>query len=230
MDNKETFHILAVDDEEDICEIIKFNLESEGYSVDTVMSADEALQMQLEKYQLFLFDVMMKGMSGFKLADEIRKKRNLETPIIFLTAKNTENDKITGFTLGADDYITKPFSLRELVARVNVIFRRSVPQQTENSSNIKVTGIELDTERKKLYIDGLKVELTPHEFSIMQLLLKNQGKVYNREEILNYAWSKDVKVIDRTVDVHLTRLRKKLGAYGKYLVSRSGYGYCFEIK
>lgn len=230
MKSKGVINILAVDDEEDICEIIKFNLESEGYKVDTALSAEEALQKPLDNYHLFILDIMMKGMSGYKLADEIRKNKRLDTPIIFLTAKNSENDKLTGFTLGADDYVTKPFSLRELIARVKVVLRRYGPQNKSKSSNIKILGIELDDERKKMFIEGIKVELTPIEFNIMQLFLKNPGKVFNREEILNFAWKGDSHVIDRTVDVHLTRLRKKLGIYGKYLISRSGHGYCFEIE
>ena len=227
---KGPFNILAVDDEEDLCEIIKFNLEAEGYRVDTALSAEEAFQKQLENYHLFIFDIMMKGMSGYKLADEIRKNKRLDTPIIFLTAKNSENDKLTGFTLGADDYITKPFSLRELTARVKVVLRRYGSPAKSKTQNIKVSGIELDDERKKMFIEGKKVELTPIEYNIMQLFLKNSGKVFNREEILNYAWKGDSHVVDRTVDVHLTRLRKKLGLYGKFLVTRSGHGYCFEIE
>jgi DNA-binding response OmpR family regulator len=229
MTSDKTFNILAVDDEEDLCEIIKFNLESEGYNIDTVLSAEEALQKPLDNYHLFILDIMVHGMTGFKLADEIRKRRKLETPIIFLSAKNTENDKLTGFTLGADDYITKPFSLRELSARVKVVLRRTKMQESESNTNIKILGIELDSEKKKLFADGSKIDLTPHEFFIMQLLLKNYGKVFSREEILNYAWKENVNVISRTVDVHLTRLRKKLGNYGKYIISRSGHGYCFEI-
>jgi DNA-binding response OmpR family regulator len=228
--NKDPFCILAVDDEEDICEIIKFNLEAEGYRVETSLSAEEALKRPLKKYHLFILDIMMQGMSGFRLADEIRNKRKLQTPIIFLTAKNTENDKLTGFSIGADDYITKPFSVRELVARVKVIMRRSGSRQSVDLSNIKIAGIELDQVKKRLRIDGVKVNLTPHEYQIMLLLLKNTGKVFTREEILNYAWKEHSYVIDRTVDVHMTRLRKKLGEYGKYIISRSGHGYCFEIE
>jgi len=221
--------ILVVDDEEDLCEIIKFNLEAENYDVDTANSAEEALKLQLSKYQLFIFDVMMGAMSGFKLADEIRKKQKIETPIIFITAKNTENDKLTGFSIGADDYITKPFSVRELIARVKVVLRRgSIVQNTDNNNNIKISGIELDLEKKKITIDNEKIDLTPIEFEIMNLLLKNLGKVFSREQILHQAW-KESNVTDRTVDVHITRLRKKIGNYGKYLISRSGYGYCFEI-
>jgi two-component system, OmpR family, alkaline phosphatase synthesis response regulator PhoP len=228
--DKNLITILAVDDEEDICEIIKFNLEAEGYRVETAFSAEQALKMPLKKYHLFILDIMMKGMSGLRLADEIRNKRKLDTPVIFLTAKNTENDKLTGFSVGADDYITKPFSVRELVARVKVIMRRPGSTQSTDLSNIKIAGIELDQVKKRLCIDGEKISLTPHEYQIMLLLLNNVGKVFTREEILNYAWKEHSYVLERTVDVHITRLRKKLGEYGKYLISRSGHGYCFEIE
>jgi two-component system, OmpR family, alkaline phosphatase synthesis response regulator PhoP len=222
--------VLVVDDEEDICEIIKFNLESDGFHVDTANSAEEALHKPLAKYHLFIFDVMMKGISGFKLADEIRHKKKLAKPIIFLTAKNTENDKLTGFSLGADDYITKPFSVRELVARVRAVMRRPSPQEIQENEKVKIEGLELDQEKKKLFMNGSKVDLTPHEYFIMKLLLTNIGKVYSREEILNFAWKDNISVLDRTVDVHITRLRKKLGEYGKCIISRSGHGYCFDME
>jgi two-component system alkaline phosphatase synthesis response regulator PhoP len=224
------YNILVVDDEEDICEVIKFNLEAEGYKVVTSLSAEDALEKQLKKFHLFILDIMMKGMSGFRLADEIRNKRKLKTPVIFLTAKNTENDKLTGFSLGADDYITKPFSVRELVARVKVVLRRKESRKHDDISNIRISGIELDQGKKRLYIDDRKISLTPHEYQIMLLLLNNQGKVFTREEILNYAWNEYSYVLERTVDVHITRLRKKLGNYGKHIISRSGHGYCFEIE
>ncbi|MBN2274605.1 MAG: response regulator transcription factor [Bacteroidales bacterium] len=229
---KNTLHpfVLIVDDEEDICEIIKFNLESEGFKVDTAYSAEEALRKQLTKYHLFIFDIMMKGMSGYRLADEVRNKKKLKTPVVFLTAKNTENDKLTGFSLGADDYITKPFSVRELIARVKAIMRRPGHQDTEEPVRLKIAGLELDQEKKRLFIEGDKIDLTPHEFYIMMLFLNHTGKVFTREEILNYAWKDNINVLDRTVDVHITRLRKKLRNYGKYIISRSGHGYCFEIE
>jgi len=173
---------------------------------------------------------MKKGMSGCRLADEIRNRKKLDTPIIFLTAKNTENDKLTGFSLGADDYITKPFSVRELVARVKVVLKRKGSEKPDDLSNIKIAGIELDQEKKRLYADGRKISLTPHEYQIILLLLKNYGKVFTREEILNFAWQDNSYVLERTVDVHITRLRKKLGEYGKYIISRSGHGYCFETE
>jgi DNA-binding response OmpR family regulator len=224
-------HILVVDDEEDICEILKFNLESEGYAVDTVTSSEEALRKKLEKYQLFLLDVMMKGMSGFKLADEIRKRRKMTTPIIFITARNTENDKLTGFSVGADDFITKPFSIKEIIARVKAVFRRSeqLTASVAVETVIEVLGIALDTEKKRLFIDGERKDLTPIEFQLLYLLLQHQGRIFTREQILDTVW-RDVSVTERTVDVHITRLRKKLGPYEKYLVTRKGYGYCFEIE
>jgi two-component system, OmpR family, alkaline phosphatase synthesis response regulator PhoP len=222
--------ILVVDDEEDICEILKFNLESEGYVVDTVNSAEEALVLRIDRYHLFLLDIMMKGLSGYKLADEIRKRKKLSTPIIFITAKNSENDKLTGFSLGADDFITKPFSVKEIVARVKAVIRRSDALKPEavGIPAIKVSGIELDTEKKRLTIDGKREDLTPIEFQLLHMLLRNQGRIFDRDQILDTVW-RDVNVTERTVDVHVTRLRKKLGAYGRYLVTRKGYGYCFEM-
>jgi two-component system, OmpR family, alkaline phosphatase synthesis response regulator PhoP len=222
--------ILVVDDEEDICEILKFNLESEGYVVDTVNSAEDALKQKIDRYELFLLDVMMKGMSGYKLADEIRKRRKISTPIIFITAKNSENDKLTGFSLGADDFITKPFSVKEIMARVRAVIRRADDRLHESpaESSITVSGIELDIEKKRLVIDGKREDLTPIEFQLLYMLLKNQGRIFDRDQILDYVW-RDISVAERTVDVHITRLRKKLGHYGRFLVSRKGYGYGFEM-
>lgn len=230
MNEESLYHILIVDDEEDICEILKFNLESEGYVVDTVRSAEEALRKKLERYQLFLLDVMMKGMSGYKLADEIRKRKKIRTPIVFITARNSENDKLTGFSLGADDFITKPFSVKEIMARVKALIRRSEYKDTKDmtESVIKIAGIELDMERKRLNIDGRREDLTPIEFQLLYILIRNPGRIFNRDQILESVW-RDVNVTERTVDVHVTRLRKKLGDYGRFLVTRKGYGYCFEI-
>lgn len=229
MADLKTYRILIVDDEEDICEILKFNLESEGYLVDTVNSGEEALALKIDRYQLFLLDVMMKGMSGYKLADEIRKRKKISTPIIFITAKNSENDKLTGFSLGADDFITKPFSVKEIIARVKAVARRADNRGSKGSEdNIKVAGIELDLEKKRLTLDGQREDLTPIEFQLLYMLLKNPGRIFDRDQILDFIW-RDVSVTERTVDVHVTRLRKKLGEYGKYLVTRKGYGYCFEM-
>jgi DNA-binding response OmpR family regulator len=229
MNARHLVNILVVDDEEDICEILKFNLESEGFNVDAVTSSEEALNRKLEKYQLFLLDVMMKGMSGYRLADEIRKRRKLKAPVVFITAKNTENDKLTGFSVGADDYITKPFSIKEVVARIKAVLRRF--DQTgvdETPENIRIAGIELDVDQKRMIIDGNREDLTPIEFQLLFVLMKSPGRIFSRDQLLDTIW-RDVNVTDRTVDVHITRLRRKLGNYGNFLVTRKGYGYCFEV-
>jgi DNA-binding response OmpR family regulator len=222
------YNILVVDDEEDICEILQFNLENEGFHVETVFSAEEALSKKLEKYDLFILDIMMSGMSGLKLTDYIKSKKKLKTPVMFLTAKDTENDTITGFTVGADDYITKPFSIREVIARVKAILRRSVLTEEKKQKNIKINDLELDSVKKKIFIKNKPVKLTKKEFNILYTLMQHPGMVFSRDELLEIVWEDEVYVLARTVDVNITRLRKKLGKYGKYIISRSGYGYCFE--
>lgn len=227
---RDIFRILVAEDEEDICEILQFNLESEGYKVDVVHSAEDALKKKLSVYDLFLLDVMMGKMTGFALAQKMRKELDIITPIIFLTARNNENDLLTGFSVGADDYIAKPFSIRELQARVRTILKRTSHQvSTEESSVLELGNIGLDNKTKRLIMDGKKVELTRKEFEIILLLAKNQGRIFSREEILDRIWADDVIVTDRTVDVNMTRLRKKLGGYGQYIRNKAGYGYYFEI-
>ena len=227
---KENFRILVAEDEEDICEILQFNLESEGYTIDVVHSAEDALKKDLTKYHLFLLDVMMGKMTGFGLAQKIRKELDLTAPIIFLTARNNENDLLTGFTVGADDYMSKPFSIRELQARVKTILNRTYSKNPKIESTILSLGnIGLDNKTKRLIIDGKKVELTRKEFEILLLLAKNQGRIFSREEILDRIWADDVIVTDRTVDVNMTRLRKKLEVYSTYIRNKAGYGYFFEI-
>jgi len=223
-------NILVVDDEEDICEILRFNLENEGFYVDTVLSAEEALSKPLGKYNLFILDIMMSGMSGLKLADVIKNRKKLKTPVIFLTAKDTENDTITGFSVGADDYITKPFSIREVIVRVKAILRRSTPSDEKTQKNIKINDLELDSIRKKILVKNKPVKLTKKEFNILYTLMQHPGRVFTRDELLSLVWEDEVYVLARTVDVNITRLRKKLGKYGKYIISRSGYGYCFEYQ
>ena len=209
------YRILVVDDEEDLCEILKFNLENEGYEVDTANSAEEALKMDISSYHLLLLDVMMGEISGFKMANMLKKDKKTEkVPIIFITAKDTENDTVTGFNLGADDYISKPFSLREVIARVKAVLRRTAGTGTEKSP-------------ERLTYQSLVID---EEFEILLLLVQNKGRVFSREDILAKIWSDEVYVLDRTIDVNITRLRKKIGAYGKCIVTRLGYGYCFERK
>ena len=225
------YRILVVDDEEDLCEILKFNLEMEGYTVDTANSAEEALKLDLPHYNLILLDVMMGEISGFKMASMMKKNKDTENiPIIFITAKDTENDTLTGFNLGADDYISKPFSLREVIMRVKAVLRRTAGVQTQVPEQLTYKGLSVNIPKKKVTINNEEISLTKKEFEIILLLLQNQGRVFSREEILTKVWHDEVYVLDRTIDVNITRLRKKIGEYGQCIVTRLGYGYCFECE
>ena len=225
------YRILVVDDEDDLCEILKFNLEMEGYKVDTANSAEEALKLDLTQYNLLLLDVMMGEISGFKMARMLKaNKDTVNIPIIFITAKDTENDTITGFNLGADDYISKPFSLREVIMRVKAVCRRTANLQRKESEELQYKGLVINVPQKKVTIEGEEISLTKKEFEILSLLLQNAGRVFSREDILSKVWNDEVYVLDRTIDVNITRLRKKIGEYGKNIVTRLGYGYCFECE
>lgn len=223
-------NILVVDDEQDLCEILKFNLETEGYNVDMANSAEEALDMGIEKYDLLLLDVMMGGMSGFALAKRLKENPlSAHIPIIFLTAKDTENDTVTGFNLGADDYISKPFSLREVMVRVRAVLRRTKEKDDMPHSNIiNYQGLELNLDKKTVSIDGEDIPFTKTEFEILHLLLDERGRVFSRQELIDRVWPRDVLVLDRTVDVNITRLRKKIGRFSKCIVTRLGFGYYFD--
>ncbi len=224
--NKDT-KILVVDDEKDLCEILQFNLESEGFDIEVAYSGEEALGKSIERFDLLLLDVMMGGMSGFKLADKIRKEMGLSVPIIFLTARETENDMLTGFNVGGDDYLSKPFSIKELVARIKAVLRRGKSVEIK-SKLITIDNLELDLSRKSLTIDSENILLTRKEFEILAMLISNKGKYLSRQEILDRIWSDDVIVTERNVDVNIARLRKKIGIFGDSIKGRSGYGYCFE--
>ena len=222
--------ILVVDDEMDICEILKFNLENNGYVVDVANSGKEALEMPLAEYSLLLLDVMMDDMSGFALATRIRQDAALaRIPIIFITAKTSENDVLTGFNVGADDYICKPFRISEVLARVKAVIRRNAKPAVEEVSNDNLTfkELELNVEARRAYVKGVDISLTKKEFEVLFMLMKRPGRVYSREEILANVWPDDVNVLERSIDVNMARLRKKLGEYANNIVSRSGYGYCF---
>ena len=209
------YRILVVDDEEDLCEILKFNLETEGYLVDTANSAEEALKLDLTQYNVLLLDVMMGEISGFRMASMMKKNKDTANiPIIFITAKDTENDTLTGFNLGADDYISKPFSLREVLARVKAVIRRTAGVQNKSNDQLIFKDMVVDSGKKKVVIRGEEISLTKKEFEILLLLLQNQGRVFSREDILTKVWHDEVYVLDRTIDVNITRLRKKIGEYG----------------
>ncbi len=221
------YKILVVDDEPDLREILQCNLENAGYAVDTAASAEEALAILSSTHSLLLLDVMMSGMSGFRMAEYVRKELRSNIPIIFLTAKDTENDLLTGFSAGGDDYIQKPFSLQEVLARIKALLRRTQPQ-TKTSPILQVGNVFIDFERKVVSVNGEDIHLSRKEFGILCMLAKQSGRVFSREEILNEVWQGESYVLDRTVDVHIARIRRKLGHDGTRLTNRQGYGYCFE--
>lgn len=218
--------ILVVDDEPDLREILQCNLENAGYEVDTAESAEEALHVLSPAHSLILLDVMLGGMSGFKMAERLRKDLDNKIPIVFLTAKDTERDMLTGFSAGGDDYISKPFSLHEVLARVKAVLRRA--QREEIPALLKAGSISLDFEKKIVVANGERLKLSPKEFGILSMLVRHPGRVFTREEILAEVWHGDAFVLDRTVDVHIARIRRKLGDEAVHLTNRQGYGYCFE--
>ena len=220
-------NILVVDDEDTICEVLKLNFELAGYNVDTANSAEAAMKMQLSDYDLFIIDVMMGEMNGFDFASKIRSTEALkDVPIIICTAKDSEDDLIDGFSRGVDDYIKKPFSIRELIARIKSLLRRT--KFESNEVFLTYQTLMVDIEKKSCSIDGEEVLLTKKEFEILKLFLQNRGRIFSREEILDKVWENDVLVIDRTIDVNINRLRKKLKQYGNNIITKLGYGYGFK--
>ncbi len=229
MEEEKIYKILVVDDEDDLCEILKFNLETEGYQVTMANSAEDALKLDIASFDLLLLDVMMGGMSGFAMAKQLKANPSTaNVPIIFLTARDTENDTVTGFNLGADDYISKPFSLREVLVRVRAVLRRTSERQGVEPAVLRYQGLEMNLDKKTVSIDGENVPFTKTEFELLHLLLEEKGRVFSRQELIDKVWPKDVLVLDRTVDVNITRLRKKIGRFAKCIVTRLGFGYYFD--
>jgi len=222
--------ILIVDDEADIRDILQFNLENAGYNVETAASAEEALEVLSDGHSLILLDVMMHGMSGFQMARLLREEKNNQIPIIFLTAKDGQDDLLTGFSSGADDYIPKPFSIQEVIARVGAVLRRSasVEKPVAADSTIKVGDVTIDRERKTVTVGGQPVQFSKKEFEILNLLASEPGKIFSRDDLITELWKDAPYVLDRTVDVHIARIRAKLGVCKGYLTNRSGYGYTFN--
>ena len=227
--------ILIVDDEETLCEVLKLNLENEGYDVDTALSAEEALLLDLKQYSIILLDIMMGEISGIKMAKMLKADvTTADIPIIFSTARDTEDDMVMGLNLGADDYIMKPYTIRNVIARVKSVLRRTSGQKSaattprEKPNVLKVEGLHLDLEFKRCTVDGLEVKLARKEFELLTYLISHRGKICSREQILSRIWSDEVVVLDRTIDVNITRLRSKIGKYGSYIVTRSGFGYGFR--
>ena len=223
--------ILVVDDEPDLCEILCFNLESEGFETERAFSAESALALMEQggRFDLILLDVMMENVSGYDMARTLRG-RDDNTPIIFLTARNAETDQLEGFSAGADDYVTKPFSFPTVLARIRAVLKRSSAtgqDAVRQPKCIECGGLVADLQRKTVKVDGREVPLTKKEFLILALLMQHPGEHFRRGQILNDVWDNDTYVTERSVDVHIARLRKKLGAYADSIVNHSGFGYLF---
>lgn len=233
MCNMATERILIVDDEETLCEVLKLNLENGGYDVDIAFSAEQALTYNLESYSLIILDIMMGEISGIKMAKMLKSNVATENiPIIFCTARDTEDDMVMGLNLGADDYIMKPYTVRNVIARVKSVLRRTSNHKStikkEKNNELKVNGLTLDLEFKRCTIDDKEIKLTRKEFELLAYLISHKGKICSREQLLSRVWSDEVVVLDRTIDVNITRLRQKIGSYGSYIVTRSGFGYGFS--
>ena len=226
--------VCIVDDEETLCEVLKLNLENEGYDVDIAFSAEQALTYDLKSYSLILLDIMMGEISGIKMAKMMKADvTTADVPIIFCTARDSEDDMIMGLNIGADDYIMKPYTVRNVIARVKSVLRRTAGHKgnsatSEKPNMLQVEGLQLDMEFKRCIVDGEEVKLARKEFELLAYLISHRGKILSREQILSRVWSDEVVVLDRTIDVNITRLRSKIGAYGSYIVTRSGFGYGFR--
>ena len=220
--------ILVVDDEAGIREIIQFNLENAGFEVDCASSAEEALEKLAPEHSLILLDVMMSGMSGFQMAEVLRKEKNNQIPVIFLTAKTDQNDLLTGFSAGGDDYIPKPFSINEVIARVRAVLKRTERVVESKSDMIEAGAVRIDVARKEVFVGGEPVVFSKKEFEVLTLLASHPGQIYSREDIINELWKDAPYVLDRTVDVHIARIRSKLGNCKNYIVNRTGFGYIFN--
>lgn len=228
--------ILVVDDEQDICEILQYNLETEGYEVSAANSAEEVLPLLVNDYDLILLDVMLGEMSGFQLARKLKEDpKTSRIPIIFVTALDGEDDMVKGLNIGADDYISKPLSVKEVKARVKAVLRRTASYRSSFNNNysygneIRFEGVVLQRDVKTALLDGKNLSLTKLEYELLELFITNPNKVFGRNDLLEKCWPQDISVLDRTVDVSITRLRKKIGVYGQYLKTRVGYGYYFDI-
>jgi DNA-binding response OmpR family regulator len=225
----EQMKILVVDDEQDLCDILLFNLRASGYVAEAVYSAEQAIEKNLASYDLLLLDVMMPGLSGFELAERLKTDdTTARIPIIFLTAKDTEDDALHGFGIGADDYVTKPFSIREVMARVKAVLSRSTSSPKSQPMNLVYEGLSVDLIKKTASVDGNVVELTKTELELLCLFLSHRGQVFSRQELIEKVWPQNVVVTSRTIDVNITRMRKKIGRYAACIVARQGYGYLFE--
>ncbi len=229
-----TERILVVDDEETLCEVLKINLENEGYDVDIALSAEQALKYDLKSYSIILLDIMMGEISGIKMAKMLKADvATADIPIIFCTARDTEDDMVMGLNIGADDYIMKPYTIRNVIARVKSVLRRtshknSTKEEIPRVDVLQIDGLQMNLEFKFCTIEGEEIKLTKKEFELLAYLIEHRGKICSREQIINSIWKDEVIVLDRVVDVNITRLRSKIGNYGSYIITRPGFGYGFS--
>jgi len=224
-----SYRILVTCREEELCELVRFTLESEGYAVEVVYSAEDALQKTISDYNLLLVGVILKNISGFRLARLIRSNpKTAILPIIFISDTDNENDRLTAFSVGADDYMIKPFSLREMVARIKVIISRTEDKKLITLQQLSYNKLIIDLARKQVLLDDTEIQFTKKEFEILKLLMENKNRLFSREELLQRIWSEESFVLSRTIDVNITRIRKKIGPYEKNIVTKLGLGYCFE--
>ena len=228
--------ILVIDDEESYCEILKYNLEKEGYEVDTADSAETALGYDLSIYQLMIVDIMMERLSGFDFAKRVRNNPSTENvPLIFCSALNGEDETVMGLNIGADDYITKPFTIGEVIARVRAVLRRTHAEQhvtfnmpkTHYEPDITYRTMRIDRNEKTCYINGREIPLSRKEFDLLLFFLVHRERIHSRDEIMNQVWG-NVEVTYRAVDTNIARLRKKIAPYGDNIVTRLGFGYGFK--
>jgi DNA-binding response OmpR family regulator len=221
--------ITVVDDEEDICELISVNLKSSGYAVKAISDGKGLFRfLKKETPALIILDVMLPDMDGFEICKQIKRDSNYSAiPVIMLTAKADESDKIVGLEIGADDYVTKPFSVKELVARVKAVLRRNEDKLSDKSIEA-AGGVKIFPENYNVELGGKKIKLTTTEFKILLLLASNPGKVYSRDKLLDVLWGEEKIVVDRTIDVHVRHLREKLGKAGEYIKNIRGIGYKLE--
>ncbi len=217
--------ILVIDDEEGIREGLREYLELEGYTVGAAASAEQALKMDPSSYDLLLLDIMMDGMGGLEMLRRLRADTSTaRLAVILLTALDAEADMVAGLRLGADDYIAKPFSMRNVLARIEAVLRRSSPTPAEPEP----AGVACDRATLTVRVDGREVRMPRKEFEILALLLDHPGRIFSREELMARIWPENVVVVERSVDVHIARIRAKIAPYGKHIISRSGYGYGWQ--
>jgi two-component system phosphate regulon response regulator PhoB len=231
--------ILVIDDEESVCEILKYNLEKEGYEVDVAYSAEQAINLNLAHFDLFIVDIMMGELSGFDFAKRLRIFKSTEhTPVIFCSALTQEDEKVMGLNMGADDYVTKPFTIGEMLARVRAVLRRTditraakheaLRADSDYQPDLVFKTLRLNRNEKLCYLDNQSLQLTPTEFELLEFFLSHPNRIHSRREIINQVWGDDIVVTNRTIDTNITRMRKKLGQYSQNIITRQGFGYGFK--